>query len=1330
MKRHLLLAVLLALPGLALAGPDDFICDTAIYGGETALVKPNVLIIFDTSGSMSENISTQECVPNPDYDLDGILDVDDNCPFDANASQADADGDGIGDACDAFTDRDGDGIKDQDDNCPTMENPDQLDTDHDGVGDLCDNCPNNDNSNQRDDDGDGVGNVCDTGGGTTGAYNYNINYTDGVNTKYCEDGDSKCKRNQVYQCDASDWNNGNCDNWYEPTKNFDLDDVESNCGESRRDTLYETGQYIGRRRLEDSSSPKCQEASSTRYYATGNWIVWYNLTGGGTTFNPASPPEELYAGMSVGEPAATAAATGAVSGPFICTTRQESKNSIAKKVVEDLIRSTEGVRFGVMQFNNTGGNVSDSKGAKFVTRSVAGSNYVSTIKEMTTIHTGTTTNEDALVEIVQNMPTSGYTPLGESMYEAMRYFTGGTSAFSAWSGSYTSPITASCQQTYIIFMTDGMSTSDDSSVLTSICGNGDCDHDGNSAKSDSMDDIAYYLHNTDLSSTYAGTQNVLTFTIGFGLGGSNADAVQLLEDTAANGGGTAYLAENYQALSGALTSIIGQILEVNSAFVAPVVPTNPENKTYSGKRVYLGFFKPITNQDWQGNLKKYGLNYTGMVVDKNGVAATDANGRFLPTATSFWSINPDGANVDEGGVGNLLSTRNFSTDPRLIYTYTGTQADLTHSTNRVIDGNVALTAALLQGSDPVPIDPLGRTAIINYVTGFDAYDSDFDGNTTERRDWIMGDILHSKPAIQTYSKYTLDDESDITKNSSYIFIGSNDGQIHCFRDADGREMWSFITPMALSNLRYLGDNIHNYYMDGSPRIFAYDRDGDGNIGSGPESAVGDLDLSGADDGLSDKVIMVVGMRRGGGIDNLSRTASRGSYIAIDITDPLTPKYLWEIKSTTSGYGELGETWSAVQFGQVRVATPADPVVRDRLVAFIGGGYDTNEDLRFGNTQTFPGCSDQSTEASKLICDQTETTLRADDTGLAFSPGTLPQWSSRGRGIYVLELGIIDGSGAVTFHSTPVKLWEWTYASPLPVGRAAADNPTFSIPSEIVPLDKDFDGLVDYLYAGDTGGNMWRFTIKNRESTANWFGTKIFSANPSTCNPLSDVCGHKIMEPPSVIVEPGYVGLYFGSGDRAHPLNKGVTDRLYALYDRGQTTAKTEANLVDVTSDYLQAANPPTFSGTCTDADNSVECTLKRLSSPSYNGWFIKLDQNAGEKALSPPVVFNKVAYYTTFTPNVVTSDPCLSGNLGQGRTYALDYKTGGAVFSFSEEGDSAGVLDRDDRGKIIGPGIPSGVVVFIREDGTVGALAGCGGGLCPSPVPPGGIAYPIYWMQE
>ncbi len=71
-----------------------------------------------------------------DTDGDGVNDGTDNCPSDANADQADLDGDKEGDACDG--DIDGDGVANDTDNAPRDANADQQDLDEDGIGDVID----------------------------------------------------------------------------------------------------------------------------------------------------------------------------------------------------------------------------------------------------------------------------------------------------------------------------------------------------------------------------------------------------------------------------------------------------------------------------------------------------------------------------------------------------------------------------------------------------------------------------------------------------------------------------------------------------------------------------------------------------------------------------------------------------------------------------------------------------------------------------------------------------------------------------------------------------------------------------------------------------------------------------------------------------------------------------------------------------------------------------------------------------------------------------------------------------------------------------------------
>ena len=84
-------------------------------------------LLGDPYYGMPGYVLGEGCTAEPigsDSDGDGVLDLEDNCPFTPNPAQEDSDFDGVGDACD---------------NCPEAPNPGQEDSNSDGIGDACDN---------------------------------------------------------------------------------------------------------------------------------------------------------------------------------------------------------------------------------------------------------------------------------------------------------------------------------------------------------------------------------------------------------------------------------------------------------------------------------------------------------------------------------------------------------------------------------------------------------------------------------------------------------------------------------------------------------------------------------------------------------------------------------------------------------------------------------------------------------------------------------------------------------------------------------------------------------------------------------------------------------------------------------------------------------------------------------------------------------------------------------------------------------------------------------------------------------------------------------------
>ncbi len=547
---------------------------------------------------------------------------------------------------------------------------------------------------------------------------------------------------------------------------------------------------------------------------------------------------------------------------------------VAKDVIRDLIDRTTGVRFGAMRFNyQDGGRLIAACG----------------------------TDPATLKNQIDTITADGWTPLAETLAEAGLYFAGLDSWFNA-GVTYTSPMEERCQKNYVIIMTDGEPTQDIDAKLTStnyINGDiiGDYDNDGadpgsyDSNGSDYLDDVAKYLYERDINPTLGdGTsfdkQNIVTYTIGFQLDND------LLQETAANGGGEYYTASNYSTLSEAFYHIIANISEENAVFVAPVVPISRMNRTYAGDRIYLGFFKPQISGRWIGNIKRYGLDNEGILYDANNVEATTPEGLIKNNALSYWTtLGNDGPDVGAGGAAEVLQLLIDGSGARNIYTYTGSEAALTDASNALVDTNPAITNALLG----VAGDP-DRVNLIETI-----------------RNSSLGDIIHSEPVVVYYP--------DIDK--TMIYAGANDGMLHCLDDASGNEIWSFIPPSQLERLTRLTDDDHDYFVDGSPVVYTNDS----------------------------QMIMIIGERRGGhdysALDITSPSAPAWLYsIGPHILDPDPTN-----DPDTDTYEILGQSWGKPE--RATIATGAVATISDcelsiettaKDVFLIPGGYDNNQDL--------------------------------------------------------------------------------------------------------------------------------------------------------------------------------------------------------------------------------------------------------------------------------------------------------------------------------------------------------------------------------------------------
>ncbi|ABR91495.1 type IV fimbrial biogenesis protein PilY1 [Janthinobacterium sp. Marseille] len=457
--------------------------------------------------------------------------------------------------------------------------------------------------------------------------------------------------------------------------------------------------------------------------------------------------------------------------------------------------------------------------------------------------------------------------------------------------------------------------------------------------SDSLADVAAYYYNTDLRTSALGnctgalgtgtdvcennvlgsgadnkgSQHMTTFTLGLGVNGTLTYTEDYLSRTsgdyadiktgpknwpdpmsnegpariddlwhaAVNGRGAYFSAQTPDSLVRGITKALSSA-KVRDGSGTAAATSNLE-PVQGDNFLFLAMYR---TSFWDGDLK-------AKTIDPNtGVVAEDAS----------WSAQE-----------KLDLKVSQTSDTRTIYTFSGSTTNklktflwtsLTPEEKAYFNNVCAPTVKLSQCNDTIlgpnlsqsQKDMLPGQFLVNFIRGQNGYE-DQAGNTNplyRDREHVLGDMIGSQPVYVKAPPFVyVDDNYDAYKTAqrdraATVYVAANDGMLHAFdatigQTSSGTERWAYIPPMVLPNLYKLADKSyaanHQYYVDGAPTV--------GDICPAAPTAACSSDEW--------KTILVGGLNAGG-----------KGYYALDITDPVNPKALWNF--TANEDADLGYSY--------------------------------------------------------------------------------------------------------------------------------------------------------------------------------------------------------------------------------------------------------------------------------------------------------------------------------------------------------------------------------------------------------------------------------------
>ncbi len=480
----------------------------------------------------------------------------------------------------------------------------------------------------------------------------------------------------------------------------------------------------------------------------------------------------------------------------------------------------------------------------------------------------------------------------------------------------TSPTKYSCEKSFVIFLTDGMSYRDaEWDVVESVIG--DYDHDGEESlsppcsgdeKCDAehagttyMDDVAQFLYESDLRSDIDGIQNVITYVVGFDLGKNDDDT--LMRRAAEQGGGMYFRADSLDELNAAFTTAVADInAKISSGSAVAAISTSSSTDDYF---IRAKFYPGV--RSWYGYLESFALPFN--------------------ESNPYWKAH------------ELLAYRieNAGHADRKIYTYLGDQSTKKAS----FDGLTLPPRTRFKGSNYWNISEQATIDIINYIRG----DSTLEGNPYRARDgWYLGDIIYSSPLtvgpprlyyfgnkLPEYATYQTF-KSNHAARETLVYVGANDGMLHAFKafndegaqcgagevdyagdKCGGFEAWAFIPEQIQPDLKTLTiEGCHQYYVDLTP--------------VSTDVWIGTKDDTPDAGNLKWRTVLIGGNRLGG-----------NEYFCLDVTDPSYSGFdiLWDVRPFLDGDFK-SSTQPAI--GKIRAGDKNDAGYVETWAAIITSGY--------------------------------------------------------------------------------------------------------------------------------------------------------------------------------------------------------------------------------------------------------------------------------------------------------------------------------------------------------------------------------------------------------